>query len=171
MLQGLGMIMEGNIDMGVANLMPKGVKDIIKAISYSTHGVRKMNAQRDVLLTPDEYTLVDAVLQGLGWPSSKFTDRANVSRYLTDTRESFKNRSEELRAAYTEAIEANDFKARNEVMQEWNAYQDSRISQGFKPQPITTLTSALKDKRKREQETVNGIPVSSTERKFAVIYQ
>lgn len=169
-LQGLGMIGEGNLELGVAQMMPKGVKDVMKAVIYKRDGVRRLNASRDIVLTPEEISWFDFFGQGLGWPTAKITDRSNLQRYLTDTRTALADTSATIKADYIRAWKERDARAMQQARKDWRAFQQRRVDLGFNRQSMDLLTKAPREQRKREQDVVGGVPVRRTERGFVEQY-
>jgi len=158
-MDGIGMIMEGNTFLGVAQMLPRGIRDAMKAYQYSTVGVTRRNATQDVAMSPEEMDMIDIAFQGLGWPTTTLSDRMNANRWLRITEESFQSRADELKLMY---VRGDKQRARKE----WRELQQMRRYYGFNVQSVTLLTSAPADKRERESNMIEGVFTENTNKRF-----
>lgn len=159
---GAGMVTEGNTLLGVAQMLPRGLRDALRAVAYGTDGVTRRNAERDVVLSSDDLDWFDLSLQGLGWPTQTLTDAASKRRWLRSSEEHFTGRAGELRRRYIEG----DAAERAEVRREWRELQRVRMEYGFKRQPISQLTKAPAAKARREAQAIDGVATRPGNRGF-----
>jgi hypothetical protein len=158
-----GMMFNNNFQLGFAQMMPRGLRDMMRAGVYATRGVTRRNATQDTAISADDLSWFDLGGQFLGWPTKALTDRQNVNRWLTDTEKHFGERVSALQYDY---VNAKTSAEKMRVRQEFLKLQQTRREYGFKTQKMTTLTDAPKNKRKREGDTVQGVPVRNSNREF-----
>lgn len=163
MWDGVGRIQEGHLTMGVSQLLPRGLRDALRAYHYSTEGVTRWNPQRDVALSPDDLSWLDIGLQGLGWPTMTLTDRQTINRWTFKADETFDARSAELRGAYANAETAEE---RRQLREDWRDLQRVRRAYDYRAQSMSNLTDEPSDKRKRERDTVGGVLTDRDNRRF-----
>lgn len=162
--EGAGLMMDGQMWKGLEGFMPKGAQDFSKALRSEAQGVT--NKRGDVLLRPDELSIMDGLLQGIGLPSTKVTERSYKAGVKYRVEEFYKKRSDALQRQYTEAVRKGDDEAKQEVRQAWMETQAARRELGFKPQPLATLLRAAASQHKRQQQTVGGIPFNKGNEKY-----
>jgi len=161
-VDGIGMVMEGHTQLGIAQMMPRGLRDAIKAHWYATEGVTRRNNTDDVAIRSDDLSAFDIAWQGLGWPTAALSDRMNMNRWLLLSEQTFNDRAKELKREYVLGGASEKMQARRE----WVDLQKTRRSYGFEPQSLKLLTDAPAEKRKREQDMRGGVFTSNTNRRF-----
>jgi hypothetical protein len=136
-------------------MMPKGAANAIKGFDIMTRGIRQPNG--DVAISPEDMTVFDGVMQALGAPTTKITNRqaAVGAKYELDT--FYKDRTTHLKRAYTEAYKDGDSSALAEARQDWQDMQAARKANGYKPAPLSDLLKAPMEQRKREKATLGGV--------------
>lgn len=159
MADGAGMVMDGNAWLGTAQMMPRGIRDVMRAIAYKTEGVRRRNPTRDVAIDADDVSWFDVFGQGLGWPTQSLTDRHNVSGWLYEMRETFNARSGDIK---NEFISGDKVQARKE----WRQLQQARREFGLPAQSMSLLTGAAREQQGRERRTSNGVSFNRGEEAF-----
>jgi hypothetical protein len=159
MTDGAGQFAEGNVWLGTAQMLPRGFRDAMRAIAYKTEGVRRRGAYRDVAISKDDISWFDFFGQGLGWPTQTLTDRYNASGWLFELRETFAERSAEIKAEYMRGDRAA-------ARKQWRELQQTRREYGLPSQPMSLLTDAMKDQAERERNAVGGVPARENERAF-----
>lgn len=161
-VDGLGQVMEGNTWLGVAQMMPRVIRDSMRSYAYATEGVRRRNPTRDLAISPDELSAIDLFMQGLGLPTTALTGRMQVNRWLNMTEENFSSRAQELQREYIQAAGSERIKLRRE----WRELQNWRREYGFNRQSMRTLTDAPRKQLEREGQVVGGVATRSSNRRF-----
>lgn len=161
-MDGVDLISQGKYWEGMEKFAPTGLANLLTAFRYNYYGVTRRNG--DVVLSPDELTFLDGVAKTLGLPTNTLTDRQFLSNTQFNTDEFYRNRTTQLKRAYTEAVRSGDEAARREAMQDWKDTQEARRRVGMKTQPLSELLKAPREQAKRERNTVAGVQVRDTNR-------
>jgi hypothetical protein len=163
-IDGVSYLNEGNYYKFTENVLPKGVADTLKAVRFATEGVTQRN--NDVSLSPDEISTADAVLQALGLPTTKLTERQFRVGVSIKTEEFFDKKTASIKRDYVKAYKDNDVEKIAEARDAWKRIQDSRVASGFKRQPLSNLLKAPQEQAKRERQTVGGVQYTQANRRF-----
>jgi len=163
MWDGAGRIMEGHTTLGAAQMLPRGLRDSLRAFHYATKGVTRWNPAGDVALSPDDLSWLDIGMQGLGWPTKTLTDRQQLNRWAYKTNETFDSRSAELRGQYAQSTSAAE---RAELRAAFLDLQRVRRAYGYTTQSIGNLLDEPAAKAKREREMVGGALSTNENRRF-----
>jgi hypothetical protein len=169
--RGADMLANGHIELGVAQMLPKGLKDILKAHHASTQGISLRNAGRDQLLSAEDIGLMEALLMGTGWSAQKITNAQNVGRWKRSQEEVFAGVADDISGKYIQARREGDQEAIREARTEWTRYQASRVREGFKRQPMTTLTGGYKRAEKRGRQVLGGVQYDRGNKGFVEQFQ
>ena len=143
---------------------PSGVRDALRAYELATKGLTKNNG--DTLMTPDEITFAEIVMQSLGFQPGTVSDARRLASQAREFEEYFKGRTSEMKYAYTQAVKAGDREAASEVQETWKRVQAAKKAAGFKPDPLSSLLKAVAEQRKREKNTKGGVQFNSRNRGF-----
>jgi hypothetical protein len=161
---GLGMMKKGNVEKGLEILLPNGFGNAMKSVRFANEGVSMRNG--DLVMKPEDVSMIDAAFQAVGLPTNTITDRQRVQKQLKDYENFFNERTAEIKKDYVRAYRENDVAAMQEARDDWNSIQDSRSRNGFQKQPLSNLLRAPQQAGKREKETLAGVPVNRGNRGF-----
>jgi len=148
--------------------MPKGVSDAMKAWRIANEGMTRRNG--DIILPASEISTMDSLFQAIGISPVQQTvtyERQNTVKALTDT---FQARTTELKNQYTKAVRNGDTAGMNAARESWVKLQAAKAKNGLPRKPLSDLLKAPADQRKRERETVGGIPYTKATKKLAQQY-
>lgn len=157
-VDGAGLIASGDTLLGTAQLLPRAVRDTLRAYVYHTDGVR--NRRDEKLLTAEDVSLLTLFGQAIGLPPKQLTDRFKVRELKESIEAHFQERAREIRKQYNRAREKNDARTLARMRTEWQALQKVRVAYGLKQEPITKLQAAYRAKLERERETIGGVQTS-----------
>lgn len=161
MADGVGLIGDGEYYKGLEKMLPAILANSMRGFRAASEGVTDKSG--DMLLPPDEVGAVAGVMQALGLPTTALTDQRRRSNVAFETNEFFKDRTADLKQQY---IEAETPAEKAEVRKAWTAYQQSRVENGFKRQPMSELLKAPREKAKRERNTAGGVQFTNSNRQF-----
>lgn len=166
---GMGLIAKGELWKGTEQMLPAGFANVLKATRFASDGVTKRNG--DVVLSPDEVSMLDWAAQAVGLPTNVTTDRQFLAnaQYKADT--FYRERTSQLKNEYSAAVRKNDTAAMRETREEWMRTQDARRKLGYEVQPLSTLLKAPAEQRKRERETIAGVQTNKGNRGFVAPLQ
>jgi hypothetical protein len=161
---GIGSMGTGDYYKGLEQLMPTGLANGMKAYRFATEGVSKKNG--DVVLSPDDISVIDAFSQGIGLPSNKLKDRQADTQAVMEYEKFYKDRANELTHRYAAAAKAGDSDEMSELRSKWREMQQAQQKNGFKMTPLSTLLKAPVEQRKREAKTIGGVEYTNKNRRF-----
>jgi hypothetical protein len=152
---GVNLMANGAYYKGVEQFMPKGVADLMKGTRMATQGITVRNG--DVVMKPDEVSVLAGLSQALGLPNNTITDRQvrASSKYKSD--EFYNTRTSQVKRQYVEAYRSGDGAALAEARDDWRNLQAHRQANGYKPRPLGDLLKAPREQQKREGRVVGGI--------------
>lgn len=161
---GVGLVHQGEWVKGMEQFLPTGFANLAKGIRMGTQGMTQRNG--DMVMSPDEISVLDGAMQALGLPTNTMTDRSfrAEAKYKSDS--FFKERSSSVQRAYLQGYRSGDAAAMAEARQEWVALQEARVRNGYKREPLSTLLRAPLEQRKRERQAVGGIEYGRQNRGF-----
>lgn len=154
MLDGLGLIRQGDLWKGLEMLAPRGLADVSKGIRFGMEGVTKRNG--DVVLSGDEVSFFAVAAQAMGLPTTTITDNQMLRNSQFTADEFYKDRTSQLKRQYVQAYRSGDGAKLQEIRAEWQDTQQARRRLGFKVQPLSTLLKAPQEQRKREVKPLNA---------------
>lgn len=155
MLDGLGLIMNGDIYRGTEQVMPKGIGDMLKAGRISGEGLTRRNG--DVILSDEDVSQVGQLFAAIGLPSVKVTETYQARQSALDLEKNFTERATKVKNQYAKAFRERDTEAMAEAREAWKKLQDARKRNDLKPQPMSSLLRAPQEQRKREQKIAEQI--------------
>lgn len=161
---GLGMMSQGDYYKGLEQMMPNGVANVLKSGRFATEGITMRNG--DVVLKPEEISMLDAAFQAVGLPTNTITDRQFTQKVVKEFDQYYKQRDTEIKGDYVEASRKGDSAAMGDARDEWNKLQDSRVANGYKRQPYSDLFKAPMAANKRERNIAGGVEFGKSNRRF-----
>jgi hypothetical protein len=161
---GLGMMGQGDYYKGLEQMMPNGVASVMKAGRFANEGITMRNG--DVVLKPEEISMLDAAFQAVGLPTNTITDRQFTQKVVKEFDQYYKQRDTEIKGDYVEASRKGDSAAMGDARDEWNKLQDSRVANGYKRQPFSDLYKAPMAANKRERNIAGGVEFGKSNRRF-----
>ncbi|HEY1034572.1 MAG TPA: PLxRFG domain-containing protein [Pseudoxanthomonas sp.] len=117
-LVGKAMIDEGHTWRGVETMLPKGLKDVMKAGRYATQGVNTLRG--DPLI--DDTGLWNTLLQANGFTPAEVADQYERNRALKNYEQHIVDRRQHLMNAFALALRTGDAGARQATMERIQAF-------------------------------------------------
>jgi hypothetical protein len=111
----------GHLDRATEKFSPKWLGDYMKALRYAQQGAQTY--QRDMIVSPEEFTSVDLFLQAAGFTPTRLADRYEQNRAIKDMETQLRNRRSDLMNRLFMAWRLEDRATAREVLQdiaEWN---------------------------------------------------
>ena len=162
----LGQAADGNWGNAIAGAAPRGLRDVVRAFMYKTEGLKRKNPTRDTKITAEEFSTFDTFMQAIGIPSARTTDLQSRDRFYRNYKTLAGDRSSIIKGDYVEAYEANDAVGMQAARNEFNELQEARVRNGLPRQSPSLLHRAVRDKRKREANAVEGVFVDKSDKGF-----
>lgn len=163
-VDGLSLIGQGNYYKGIETLMPRGLSDTMKAGRFMTEGITMRNG--DVVMGPDEISVLDAMSVALGLPTSKITDRQFLQNAKYEFDKFYADKDKEIKNAYVKAYKNGDSAGIIDARQAWSDIQQSRQKNGYKMEPLSNLLRAPMEQAKRERNTFGGVEMNKANKGF-----
>lgn len=147
---GMGMMAQGDYWKGVEFMMPNGLKSAMRAYRETfDKGVTRRNG--DLVISPEEFSLLDSTLQGLGFTSTAMANVRRKRQEMYQYDKYFTERTTEIRRDFVEAQRAGDSSGIEAAKSEWQALQSAKKRVGMKPSAVANLRSAPKQQTARER--------------------
>lgn len=160
----LGMMSKGNYYKGLELALPNGMGNAMKSYRFATEGITMRNG--DLVMKPEEISMIDAAFQAVGLPTTTITDRQYTQKVVAEFDKFYAQRAGEIKAMYVEGSRASDPAAMAEARDDWQKLQESRVKNGYKRQSMSELFRAPVEARKRERGVVGGVETTKSNRRF-----
>lgn len=168
-IDGVGLISDGQLWKGTEQLLPTGLANVMKATRFGDQGVTKRNG--DVVLSADEVGMLEWAAQAVGLPTNVTTDRSFLANAQFKSDKFYRERTSELKNRYAAAVRKNDTDTMREVREDWMQTQAARRKLGYEVQPLSTLLKAPQEQRKREAATTAGVQTNRSNQGFVAPLQ
>jgi hypothetical protein len=163
-IDGIGLMAQGQYYKGLEQMLPNGVANLMKGTRFAAEGITMRNG--DVVLKPDEISMVDAAFQAVGLPTNTITDRQFTQKVVKEFDKYYAERTTEIKGDYVKASRSGDSAAMSEARDEWVKLQESRVANGYKRQPYSELYRAPMEALKRERNTIGGVEFGKSNRRL-----
>lgn len=160
----LGLMAQGDYYKGLEQALPNGVANLMKGARFASEGITMRNG--DVVLKPDEISMLDAAFQAVGLPTNTITDRQFTQKVVKEFDKYYTQRTTEIKGDYVEASRKGDSAAMADAREEWVKLQNSRVANGYKRQPYSELYRAPMEANKRTRSTAGGVEFGKSNRRF-----
>lgn len=144
---------------GMAQLMPKGIRDGIRGLALAVDGRRLRDGS--LVVSEEDVGLLDAALQGVGLPSTLVTRQQQATGQVIKYEQFYRSRTASLKAQFSEARAAGDSAGMRQAREDWQALQIAREENGFDRQPLSDLLRAPQELQRR-RERVEDVGVRAT---------
>jgi hypothetical protein len=161
---GAGMVAKGEYYKGLELLMPNGIGNAMKGARIANEGVTMRNG--DVVLKPEEISMVDAAFQAVGLPTTTLTGRQYTQKIAMDFDKFYSTKAADIKGAYVNANRDGDTESMAEARKDWEDLQASRRKNGYKIQPMSELFKATVAARRREAGVVDGVETTKSNKEF-----
>ena len=160
----LGMMSKGNYYKGLELALPNGMGNVLKSYRFATEGITMRNG--DLVMKPEEISMIDAAFQAVGLPTTTITDRQYTQKVVAEFDKFYASRAGEIKSSYVEGSRQSDAAAMAEARDDWQKLQESRVRNGYKRQSMSELFRAPAEARKRERSVVGGVETTKSNRRF-----
>ena len=161
---GVGLMAQGQYYKGLEQTLPNGVANLMKGTRFAAEGITMRNG--DVVLKPDEISMLDAAFQAVGLPTNTITDRQFTQKVVKEFDKYYSERTTEIKGDYVKASRNGDSAAMAEARDEWVKLQEARVANGYKRQPYSELYRAPMEALKRERNTAGGVEFGKSNRRL-----
>jgi len=159
-----GMVLNGDYYKGLEMALPNGFANVMKAGRFASEGITMRNG--DLVLKPEDFSMVDAAFQAVGLPTNTVTNRQFTQNVKAEYDKFYAQRSADIKGSYVKAYRDNDSKGMADAREEFQRMEDSRVANGYKRQPMSDLFKAPMEAMKRERGVIGGVETSKQNRRF-----
>jgi hypothetical protein len=160
----LGMMSKGEYYKGLELALPNGIANLMKGYRFGAEGITMRNG--DLVLKPEDISLIDTAFQAVGLPTTTITDRQYTQKVVAEFDKFYSQRAGEIKSSYLKASRQSDAAAMADARTSWQELQDSRAKNGYKRQPLSELLRVPAEARKRERGVVGGVETTKSNRRF-----
>jgi hypothetical protein len=160
----LGLVGQGELYKGMEQALPSGFANAMKGYRFATEGITMRNG--DIVLSPEEVSMVDAAFQAVGLPTNTITQRQYRQNVEKEFDKFYSTKASEIKGDYVAANRSGDTSAMAEARQSWQELQDARAKNGYTKQPMSDLFKAIVAAKKREASVVGGIETTKANKGF-----
>lgn len=161
-LQGTGMIYNGDYYRGMENLMPKGVSDVMRAARFANEGVT--NKHGTVTTPSEDLGIGDILGKAVGSNPTRITGPAHDAAIVSQIESEFRDDARNLKRKFVEA--RKDGEDVGEIVEKWKKLMERQRKAGVKPSTLSELYKAPSQMRKREDAVLSGVPYNKRNRKL-----
>jgi hypothetical protein len=158
------MIGKGEYYKGLELLMPNGIGNAMKGVRYANEGITMRNG--DVVMKPEDISIVDAAFQAVGLPTTAITNRQYTQNVKAEFDKFYADKATEIKGAYVDANRDGDSGSMADARKDWEDLQASRRKNGYKIQPMSELFMAVSAAGKRQRSVVNGVETTKSNKQF-----
>jgi hypothetical protein len=162
--EGMGRMQKGDYYKGLENILPRGVRDAMRAYRMATEGVTRNN--NDVVMKPSELSMLDVASQAVGLPSTDLQARQRRIGDTIELEEYYKERTGTIKQKYAKAYRSNDVEEMKDLREEWQRVGEAMRRNGLKAQPVSNLLKAPREQQKRERDAIEGVPTKKSNQTF-----
>lgn len=149
MFRGVSYIKKGEEYRGIETMLPKMLKDPMKAYRYATEGAKNMKGD-----TVADVRWPDVVKQATGFTPARISEQYKINNLNYNKQQLILKSRKQLMDDYYKATQANDEKAVDEVLSKIEKHNDKNPDQ-----PITAkgLIQSAKTRQKGSETAVGGM--------------
>lgn len=149
-VRGYGLLKEGQVYRGIETMMPKAIKDPMKAFRYSTEGAT--NKRGDVIV--EDIDTLDIIRQALGFVPAKIAEQYDINNAGYNLQQTIVRKRQTLMDAWWKAEEAEDEAKLDSLEADIDAYNDKYPEQEITPK---TLRRSAKTREDNAENATGGM--------------
>jgi hypothetical protein len=156
--KGIGMMMDGKVERGIENMVPKFVRDMMRAGRYAVDGVETLRG--DEILPAESLNWHDLAAQTLGFTPAKIDTAFEINNVMKNAEKRMTDKRKEIVNGFAEAVENEDAAAREKAMEKIRKYNASPINRLM---PITSqgVKQSLATRARNRARMVNGVLIKN----------
>lgn len=154
-LQGMQDISEARYERALERVVPKFLRDPLKAARYATEGA--LTYSGEPILTPEQFTNKDLFVQSIGLAPSNLTQMYEQNRALKNMDKALTDRHKQLINQYWLAVELGDPTARRDAIQAWAKWNKAHPQWAISPQ---TIIQSARSRARMGLQTFGGVALN-----------
>ena len=149
-IKGYQMIKEGQVWRGIETIMPKAIKDPMKAARYATEGAT--NKRGDVIV--DDIDAGDVIRQALGFTPAKLAEQYDLNNAGFNLQDKILKQRKQLMDDYWKADEAGNEAKLDKLEADIDKYNEKYPEMEITPK---TLSRSAKTREKNAEDATGGM--------------
>ena len=149
-VRGYGLLKEGQTYRGIETMMPKAIKDPMKAIRYGTEGAT--NKRGDVIV--EDIGTMDIIRQALGFVPAKIAEQYDINNAGYNLQQTILRKRQQLMDEWWKAEEKEDESKLESLEKDIEAYNDKYPEQEITPK---TLRRSARTREDNAENATGGI--------------
>lgn len=149
-VRGYGLLKEGQTYRGIETMMPKAIKDPMKAFRYSTEGAT--NKRGDVIV--EDIGTMDIIRQALGFVPAKIAEQYDINNAGYNLQQTILRKRQQLMDEWWKAEEKEDESKLEILEKDIEAYNDKYPEQEITPK---TLRRSARTREDNAENATGGI--------------
>lgn len=158
--QSAGQFAKGEYWKGTETMLPKFLRDPMKAFRYYNEGVR--SARGDDIVPEEQINFADAARQGIGFTPAKVTEAWDRNSTLKNAEKRLNDRRRQLMNEFAIAVEQRDPDARRAVIKRIQEFNASPYNKAIQISG-ESLQRSLKTRRRNAKLREDGALISNQE--------
>lgn len=150
MFRGWQLMKEGQTYRGIEAMMPKAIKDPMKAYRYATEGAT--NKRGDVVV--DNVTAADVIRQALGFTPAKLAEQYDINNANYSKQEAILGQRKQLMDQWYQAEQKGDDSALDKLEKEIDKYNDKYPEEAILPK---NLRQSAKTRDRNAEDATGGM--------------
>lgn len=160
----MSMMADGHYERGIEHMMPKAIKDGMKALRFSTEGVENLRGDS----IKEDYSIIEGVGQILGFSSSEISDIYDQNNAIKRVQTKMSDRRQSLLNEAAQAKMEGDSEGYQSAMDDIKAFNGKNPNHKITG---TNILQSIQGRKRRSKDTENGLYVSKRNRDIAEKYQ
>lgn len=155
--RGVDMMKKGHVKRGVEAMVPKAIRDGLKAMRYADEGVTSMSGDKVV----DDVNAWQIFLQGIGFSSGEVSKQYDANSALRNYKTKIDRRRQLLVNRWWLALDRGDTEAHAESLDDIRTFNGKNPTKKIS---IKTLKQSLKIRKIRSSQSEHGVYLRKNER-------
>ena len=164
-IEGASMVSEGDYARGITQMLPKGIKNLSKALLMGENGIQRRNSARDTAMSAEEFTYLDLFSVFIGLPTTKISDMQNANAWLQESTTMRNERLSRIKGDYVIAYNDQDYSGMQDARNQLDKLNNTYAGLGYKRKTNKWLREGPKEQREREKLTVDGVRLTNEQKK------
>lgn len=149
-VRGYSMVTKGQTYKGIETMMPKAIKDPMKAYRYATEGLK--NAKGDTIV--DDVSAADVFKQAIGFTPARIAEQYQTNNANYNKQQAIMGQRTQLLTDFKEAMKAGDEKQTDKVRARIIEFNEKYPEQGLKAK---NLQQSMKADARNRAKATNGM--------------
>jgi len=149
-VRGFNMVTKGQTYKGIETMMPKAIKDPMKAYRYATEGLK--NVKGDTIV--DNVSAADVFKQAIGFTPARIAEQYETNNANYNKQQAIMGQRTQLLTDFKEAMKAGDEKQTDKVRAQIIAFNEKYPEQGLKAK---NLQQSMKADARNRAKATNGM--------------